>query len=129
MGLFDFISSIFKPASDIVDELHTSEEEKLKLKNELASIQGQAQERILDYESKLAEYRHKLLVAEANSPHPFVALWRPICSTALVTIIVLASFGICHPGPELYKLAEIFLGAYVGGRTIEKIVSASKLGK
>jgi len=129
MGLFDFISSIFKPASDIVDELHTSEEEKLKLKNELASIQGQAQERILDYESKLAEYRHKLLVAEATSPHPFVALWRPICSTALVTIIVLASFGICHPGPELYKLAEIFLGAYVGGRTIEKIVSASKLGK
>ena len=129
MGLFDFISSIFKPASDIVDELHTSEEEKLKLKNELASIQGQAQERILDYESKLAEYRHKLLVAEANSPHVFTALWRPICSTALVTIIVLASFGICHPGPELYKLAEIFLGAYVGGRTIEKIVSASKLGK
>lgn len=129
MSLFDFISSIFKPAADIVDELHTSEEEKLKLKNELASIQGQAQERILDYESKLAEYRHKLLVAEANSPHPFVALWRPICSTALVTIIVLASFGICRPGPELYKLAEIFLGAYVGGRTIEKIVSASKLGK
>lgn len=129
MSLFDFISSIFKPAADIVDELHTSEEEKLKLKNELASIQGQAQDKILDYESKLAEYRHKLLVAEANSPHPFVALWRPICSTALVTIIVLASFGICHPGPELYKLAEIFLGAYVGGRTIEKIVSASKLGK
>ena len=129
MGFFDFISSIFKPAADIVDELHTSEEEKLKLRNELATIQGKAQDRILDYESKLAEYRHKLLIAEANSPHPFVALWRPICSTALVTIIVLASFGIGHPGPELYKLAEIFLGAYVGGRTIEKIVSSSKLGK
>ena len=129
MGLFDFISNIFSPASKIVDELHTSEEEKLKLKNELAKIQGKAQDRILDYESKLAEYRHKLLIAEANSPHPFVAMWRPICSTALVTIIVLASFGLCQPGPELYKLAEIFLGAYVGGRTIEKIVSASKLGK
>lgn len=129
MSLFDFISNIFKPASDIVDELHTSEEEKLKLRNELATIQGKAQDRILDYESKLAEYRHKLLIAEANSPHVFTALWRPICSTALVTIIVLASFGLCHPGPELYKLAEIFLGAYVGGRTIEKIVAASKLGK
>ena len=46
-----------------------------------------------------------------------------------VTIIVLASFGIGNPGPELYKLAEICLGAYVGGRTIEKIVAASKLGK
>ena len=129
MGLFDFISNIFSPAAKIVDELHTSEEEKLTLKNELAKIQGQAQDRILDYESKLAEYRHKLLIAEANSPHPFVALWRPLCSTALVTIIVLASFGLCQPGPELYKLSEIFLGAYVGGRTIEKIVSASKLGK
>ena len=129
MGLFDFISNIFSPAAKIVDELHTSEEEKLKLKNELAKIQGKAQDKILNYESKLAEYRHKLLIAEANSPHPFVAMWRPICSTALVTIIVLAYFGLCQPGPELYKLAEIFLGAYVGGRTIEKIVSASKLGK
>ena len=129
MGLFDFISNIFSPAAKIVDELHTSEEEKLKLKNELAKIQGKAQDKILNYESKLAEYRHKLLIAEANSPHPFVAMWRPICSTALVTIIVLACFGLCSPGPELYSLAEIFLGAYVGGRTIEKIVSASKLGK
>lgn len=129
MGLFDFIGSIFKPATKLVDDLHTSTEEKMQLKNELAKIQGKAQDRILDYESKLAEYRHKLLIAEANSPHPFVAMWRPICSTALVTIIVLASFGLCSPGPELYKLAEIFLGAYVGGRTIEKIVAASKLGK
>ena len=129
MGLFSFISNIFSPATKIVDELHTSEEEKLKLKNELANIQGKAQDRILIYESELAEYRHKLLIAEANSPHPFVALWRPLCSTALVAIIVLASFGVGNPGPELYKLAEIFLGAYVGGRTIEKIVSASKLGK
>ena len=129
MGLFDFISNIFKPAADVIDELHTSDEEKLKLKNELAGIQAKAQDRILDYETKLADYRSKLMMAEVNSQHKFVAMWRPICSVALVTIIVLASFGIGNPGPELYKLAEIFLGAYVGGRTIEKIVAASKLGK
>ena len=28
MGLFDFISSIFSPATKIVDELHTSEEKR-----------------------------------------------------------------------------------------------------
>jgi len=129
MGLFDFIAGIFKPAADIIDELHTSDEEKGKLKNELAKIQSQAQGRIIDYETKLADVRAKLQMAEVASPHKLVALWRPLCSVALVTIIILASFGLCHPGPELYKLAEIFLGAYAGGRTIEKIVSASKLGK
>ena len=33
MGLFDFIGSIFKPATKLVDDLHTSTEEKMKLKN------------------------------------------------------------------------------------------------
>ena len=129
MGLFDFIASIFKPAADIVDELHTSDEEKGKLRNELAKIQSQAQGKIIDYETKLADVRAKLQMAEVASPHKLVALWRPLYSVALVTIIILASFNLCQPGPELYNLAEIFLGAYAGGRTIEKIVSASKLGK
>ena len=40
MGLFDFIANIFKPAADIVDELHTSDEEKGRLRNELAKIQS-----------------------------------------------------------------------------------------
>ena len=31
MGIFDFIGSIFKPAADLVDNLHTSDEERLEL--------------------------------------------------------------------------------------------------
>ena len=42
MGLFDFIGGIFAPASKLVDDLHTSDEEKLTLKNELANIQAKA---------------------------------------------------------------------------------------
>ena len=129
MGLFDFISNIFKPASDVIDNLHTSEEEKGKLRNELAKIQASAQEKILSYESQLAEIRGKLQIAEVQSPHKIVALWRPLCSIALVFIICLDAFDLVAPGPELYKLAEIFLGAYAGGRTLEKIVSSNKLGK
>ena len=129
MGLFDFISNIFKPASDVIDELHTSDEEKGKLRNELAKIQASAQEKILSYESQLAEIRGKLQIAEVQSPHKIVALWRPLCSIALVITICLDAFDLVAPGPELYELAEIFLGAYAGGRTLEKIVSSNKLGK
>ena len=40
MSLFDFIGNIFKPASDMIDNLHTSEEEKLALLNELNKIKA-----------------------------------------------------------------------------------------
>jgi hypothetical protein len=39
MGIFSFISNIFKPAVDLVDNLHTNEEEKLILERELRKVE------------------------------------------------------------------------------------------
>ncbi len=40
MNIFNFISNIFKPAVDLVDELHTSDEEKLKLQSTLKKVEN-----------------------------------------------------------------------------------------
>lgn len=129
MGVLDWISSIFKPAADIVDNLHTSEEEKGKLRNELASIQSGANAKLLEYETKLLEARSKINIAEANSIHTITAVWRPIASLSLVLIIVAASFGIIKtPDQNFYELCKIILGGYVGGRSLEKVASVIKLG-
>ena len=129
MSIFSFISNLFKPAADLVDELHVSDEEKGKLRNELAGIQAQAQKQMLDYEAKVVEARSKLMVAEAQSPHLITAIWRPVACLSLIAMVVLAAYGIGNPDKEVYELTKILLGAYAGGRTLEKVVKVSKFGK
>jgi hypothetical protein len=110
--MLSWISNIFSPAVKLIDDLHTSDEEKLKLRNEFAKIQAQVH-------SKTVE----LAKAESESKFFLTATWRPICSLAIVIIIVAHSFGWISPGPQIYDLAEIFLGAYAGGRSLEKLAS------
>tara|TARA_Y100001937_G_C7045748_1_gene296731 strand:- start:298 stop:681 length:384 start_codon:yes stop_codon:yes gene_type:complete len=127
--VFSFISNLFKPAADLVDELHVSDEERAKLRNQLAEIQSKAQKQMLDYESKVVEARSKLMVAEAQSPHLITAIWRPVACLSLIAMVVLAAYGIGNPDKEVYELTKILLGAYASGRTLEKVVKVSKFGK
>ena len=129
MSILSFITDIFKPASEIIDELHVSEEERGKLRNELAKTQAKAQQELLKFESKVLETKAQISIAESSSKHWITATWRPLCSILLVGIIVLAAFDLAHPKPELYELAKIFLGTYAGGRSFEKMLNVSKLGK
>jgi hypothetical protein len=129
MSILSFISGLFKPAVDLIDDLNLSGEEKGKLRNELAQIQSQAQKQMLEYEGKVVEARSKLMIAEAQSPHVITATWRPICCICLIAIVVLAAFGIGNPDKEVYELTKILLGVYSSGRTLEKVVKVSKFGK
>ena len=129
MSIFSFISNLFKPAADLVDELHVSDEERAKLRNQLAEIQSKAQKQMLDYEAKVVEARSKLMVAEAQSPHLITAIWRPVACLSLIAMVVLAAYGIGNPDKEVYELTKILLGAYASGRTLEKVVKVSKFGK
>ena len=129
MSIFSIISNLFKPAADLVDELHVSDEERGKLRNQLAEIQSKAQKQMLDYESKVVEARSKLMVAEAQSPHLITAIWRPVACLSLIAMVVLAAYGIGNPDKEVYELTKILLGVYASGRTLEKVVKVSRFGE
>ena len=129
MSLFDFLGGIFAPATKLIDDLHTSDEEKLQLRNELAKIQESAMERLTSLEKARLDALSKVQVAEANSKHWLTANWRPFTSVALVSIIILGSFGFVTVGPDIHQLATVFLGGYAGGRSLEKVALALKLGK
>ncbi len=49
------ISGLFKAAGGIVDNLHTSDEERLKLKNSFAELQGSVMSDVLEYQKSLNE--------------------------------------------------------------------------
>ena len=129
MGLLSFLGDIFKPATELIDELHTSDEEKFKLRNEFAKAQIEAQSQLLKYETRLVEAKSATIVAEAKSGHFITSAWRPITMLCFTGIVVARWFGLTSGSIspelelELFGIIKIGLGGYIVGRSGEKIAS------
>ena len=128
MGILELIGGIFKPAAELVDELHTSEEERLKHKERLLEVQAIAMQTVFEYESDSLQARAAIVNSEARSDHWIVASWRPIVMLTLTSLVVVDSFGwLANPlSGEAWLLLQIGLGGYVVGRSGEKIAKTIK---
>jgi len=125
MNILSFIGEIFKPAAKLIDDLHTSDEEKLTLKNKLTVIQNQMHSKIIDYETKLLSYQTSIITAEANGQSWIQRNWRPITMLTFLALVVCDSFGwLANPlASEAWTLLQIGLGGYVAGRSVEKVMN------
>lgn len=128
MGVFKFISSIFKPAADLIDNLHTSEEERLAVKAALFSAQTQAAIKSLEYEQSILESRASIIKAEATADSWLTRSWRPMVMLFFTFIVGCVFFGFTPPGVpeafvvEIMSLIKLGLGGYVIGRSAEKVL-------
>jgi len=122
MGILSFLGGAIKPIVGLIDELHTSDEERLNLKLAITTLHNSMAERSLDYESKLVEARSSIIIAEAQSPIWITAAWRPITMLTFVGLIVWSQFTGMDIPPDLWFVIKLGLGGYVGGRSAEKIV-------
>jgi len=131
MNLFKFIGEIFGPAADLVDNIHTSTEEKLIQKAKLLETQVKFMEYALDYESKQLEAQASIVNAEAKSEHWVTATWRPITMLSFVAAVMAYWFGLTPDAlpPEavdnMFTLMQIGVGGYVVGRSAEKTIPAA----
>ena len=129
MSFLSFVGSIFKPVTELVDDLHTSEEEKMKLRNELAKMQFDMQKKILDHETKLMVKQADIVKAEAQSKNWLTASWRPLLMLTFAALIVARWFGLTSNEItpeleiELFTIVKYGIGGYVGARSGEKIVT------
>jgi hypothetical protein len=123
MSILSFISSIFEPAVKLVDELHTSDEEKLQMQRQIKQVENQLLAKVIDYESQLLSSKDKIITAEATGQSWLQRNWRPITMLTFLVLVVLDSFGVlANPlAPEAWTLLQIGLGGYVVGRSAEKI--------
>lgn len=73
-----------------------------------------------------------IIAAEAGSESVLARIWRPMLMVTFAGIIISYWFGYAPPnidGPlspmmqEIFGILKIGVGGYIGGRTIEKIVS------
>lgn len=132
MGITELIAGIFKPATELIDELHTSEEERLQAKSHLLDVQAAAMQKVFEYETELIDSRGEIVRAEASSKHWLTANWRPITMLTFLGLVVARWFGYEAEGltqadyDALYNLISIGIGGYIIGRSGEKIAETIK---
>ena len=128
MVISDLIAGIFKPAAKLVDELHTSEEERLAAKGHLLDVQAAAMQKVFDYERASLEGQHSIVASEALSNHWLVAAWRPVTMLTFLTLAVGDSLGLLATPlrDEAWMLLQLGIGGYVVGRSGEKIAKVMK---
>jgi hypothetical protein len=126
MQLLNLIQSIFKPAVELIDEVHTSQEEKLQHKERLLVTQAAVIDQVLQYEKDAFESRAKIIEAEAKSEHWLTAIWRPVTMLTFLALCVGDSLGLLSSPlrDEAWSLLQLGLGGYVVGRSAEKITKS-----
>lgn len=136
LDVFGFIKGIFEPAAKLIDDVHTSEEEKLTIKTRLSELQNQITTKFIELQTKLLEAQSKIIVAEAQGDSWLQRNWRPLTMLSFVAIVV--NNHILHPylsifweeapmldvPQDLWDLIKIGLGGYVVGRSWEKVEQA-----
>lgn len=114
MSILSFIKDLFTPAAKAIDELVTSDEERMKLQVELEKVRASVAERMLEYDKQVLDLQSKLLetasnvhIAESKSESAFTRLYRPIIITCMFLLITLNSLGLLK-----VQLPELFIQVF-----------------
>jgi hypothetical protein len=133
MGIFDFLGGPLKGLVDgiggIFNNLHTSEEEKLKAQRELLALQAGFQLEMAKVDAEWAKTQASVINAEIHSQSWAARNWRPILMLTFCYII--AHNYVLSPmfhlerveiPPDMWTLLDVGVGGYIVSRGAEKIV-------
>ena len=138
----DIALGVVAPVTNLIDELHTSVEEKLTLKAKLMEIQTQAMSLALEFEAENLKTQASVILAEAKGHSAIQRLWRPITMLSFVSLILykmaiepflfwILSTWTDVPSPPVIEVPSwvgnaitVGLGGYVIGRSVEKVAPA-----
>ena len=124
MNLFGVITSAIAPVTELIDNLHTSDGERLQLKQKFFELQSKLYVETLSYESQVLKAKADIVKAEAQGQGWLQRSWRPITMLTFLVLVVCDSFGLLtfRLSDEAWTLLQIGLGGYVVGRSAEKVI-------
>lgn len=128
MNLISLIGDIFRPAADLIDNLHTSDEERLVIKQKMFELQMQAAMKAQEYESELLKAQATIITAEAQGDSWLQRNWRPLMMVWFGVLLGMYWFGFTPDNmsektiDNLFTLLQIGIGGYIAGRSVEKII-------
>jgi hypothetical protein len=128
MNPLNLIKDIFRPAADLIDNVHTSEEEKGEIRIKLDQIESVLTSEFIALQMKLLEAQSSIIKAEAEGSSWIQRSWRPVTMLVFLALVVFDSFGWLpnRLAPEALDIIKIGLGGYVIGRSVEKTAKAFK---
>lgn len=116
-----FKGGLVTEVSNTIDKLFTSDEERLKAKNEMLKV-------LKEQQIELQRLQTTIIIEEAKG-NWLQRSWRPIVMLAFAFIVIYVKFlapvfGLDTPPleNEFWDLLQLGIGGYVLGRTGEKIV-------
>lgn len=116
-----FSGGVISEVTKVIDELFTSDEERMHAKNEILKV-------LKDQQLELQRLQTEIIVAEANG-NWLQRSWRPILMLTFGFIVIYVKFIaplFSLPIPplenEFWNLLQIGIGGYVIGRTGEKMI-------
>ena len=129
MGILNVISSALKPAFDLIDNLHTSEDEKLAARAVLMKMENEMSIEYLTLKKQIISGQTQIIVAEAQSQSWLTRMWRPLMMVMFGAIIAHAYITGGEPPQAVMTTINIGLGGYIGGRSLEGIFKTAKTRK
>jgi len=128
------IAALVGKIGGVIDNVHTSEEEKLDAKARFQALATEAEAQVLAHAETLFQSQRDVLVAEIQGESWLQRAWRPITMLVFVFIIFnnyvlvpyFSAFGGTIPALEipngLWALLNVGIGGYIFSRGAEKIV-------
>ncbi|USH01098.1 holin family protein [Grimontia kaedaensis] len=128
MSVWNLLSGLVAPVTNLIDELHTSDEERLAIKAKMFEMQMTLATQVMDYEARLMEAKTQVITAEAQGESWLQRSWRPITMLSFLGLVIADSFGVLafRLAPQAWTLLQIGLGGYVVGRSVEKVMPSVK---
>lgn len=133
----DVISSAIKPVTELIDNMHTSKEEKILAKEKLERTKNELTLEIIETYNNELEAQKAIILAEAQGKG-LKSQWRPILMLTIVAIVAnnyiiapyLSMFTdkviLLELPDKLWNLMIMGVGGYIAGRTGEKITETIK---
>jgi hypothetical protein len=123
LALVDQLVRLFTPINRIIDEVHTSEEDRAARRAEAAKLQNEALALALALERERLAAQAGLVAAEAGGASWLQRNWRPMTMLSFLGLVVADAFGLLafRLADQAWLLLQIGLGGYVVGRSVEKI--------
>jgi hypothetical protein len=123
-----FTGGLVSEVGKVIDNLFTSEEERLKAKNEVFKV-------LQEQQLKLQQLQTEIILAEANG-NWLQRSWRPILMLCFGFIVMYVKFIaplFSLPIPplenEFWNLLQLGIGGYVVGRSVEKVAKNITINK
>lgn len=142
MNWLTTLTALFEPLAKLIDNVHTSDDERNRAKLQLVELQNAVTTQVLALEQQLVSSREKMATAEANGHSWLQRNWRPLTMLSFVGLMAAHWLGFTAPGlTEAERLAlmdiiNLGLTGYIVGRSVEKVapqlvqtIGAKKEGK